>query len=186
MPSRVRSDSSSELPATTALTVRPIAGSSLIRSVPAPAGIIPCRRSVTPSWSNDCTTGTCRSRAADSAASPLVQRSACTTSGRSLLHRSCSGWLKAPTCLSRWESSALESDGPTYSTETPGASLARSGSDLPLRRAYTVTWWPWPARLVLISTSRASSPAVVLSVLPGTGVLCWATRAIFIGDASPR
>ena len=143
-PSLVRSDSSSELPAITALTVRPIAGSSLIRSVPTPAGIIRCRRSATPSESNVCTTGTERSRAADSAASPLVQRSACTTSGRSLLHCSCSGWLKAATCASRCASSlrpasASESAGPTYSTETPGASLARSGSDALPRRAYTVT-----------------------------------------------
>ena len=144
MPRRVRSDSSSELAATTALTVRPIAGSSRIRSVPAPAGISPCRRSVTPSWSNDCTTGSCRSRAADRAARPLVQRSAWTTSGRSLAHASCSGALNAPICLTRWESSALESAGPTYSTETPGARLARSGSRWPLRRAYTVTWWPCP------------------------------------------
>ena len=147
--------------------------------MPAPAGISPCLRSVTPSWSNDCTTGIWRSRAADRAARPLVHRSACTTSGRSLAHCACSGALNAPICLTRWESSALESDGPTYSTETPSARLARSGSCLPLRRAYTVTWWPSPARLLLISTSRASSPAVVAASV-ATGVLYWATRAIFM------
>src|SRR6185437_7916053 len=65
------------------------------------------RRSATLSELNSWTTGIPRSRAAASAASPLVQASACTTSGRSLSQRLRSGPLKAVT---RWSRSA--SPGP--------------------------------------------------------------------------
>ena len=140
-PSRVRSDSSSELPAITALTVRPIAGSSLIRSVPTPAGIIPvpalghAQRVERLHHGNlEVAGGRQRREPAGPAqrvhhvgavlAPPVVQRLA---EGADL--REQVGVVAA----------ASESAGPTYSTETPGASLARSGSAALLRRAYTVT-----------------------------------------------
>jgi hypothetical protein len=80
-PSRVRSLTSAELAAMTAFALRPMAGSSRILAGGAEEAW--SRRSATPSELNDCTTGMPRSRAAASAASPLVQRTACTTSGRS-------------------------------------------------------------------------------------------------------
>ena len=182
-PSLVRSDSSSELPATTALTVRPIAGSSRIRSVPAPAGIIPCRRSVTTERVERLHHGNAQVAGGRQGREPAgpAQR----------VHHV--GAVLAPSvvqrlaerrrpALSRWESSSApaQSDGPTYSTLTPGASLARSGSDaLVAARVH--------GHLVAVAgqaRAHLDQPGVVAarawSLSPGTGVACWATRAIFI------
>ncbi len=192
-PSLVRSLSSSELPATTAFALRPMAGSSRIRSRPAPPGATWWRRSATPRESNDCTTGMRRSRAAAREARPLVQRSACTTSGRSPRHRSRSGWLNAGTCASRSDSPSLPAAAPMYSTVTPGETSARSGSVALCRCAYTVTRWPLLASDRLSSRSResAAGPAVPSKAEPeavsaemgspdmDVALLC-CSRAIFI------
>ena len=92
-PRLARPETSAELVATTAVALRPMAGSSLIRAADAPYALTApvwsrrpavARRSVTHRELNSCTTGMPRSRAAASAARPLVQRSACTMSGRSV------------------------------------------------------------------------------------------------------
>ena len=101
-PRLVRSVTSAELVASTAVALRPMAGSSLIRAADAPSALTTSvrsatLRSVTPRERNSCTIGMLRSRAAASAARPLVQRIACTTSGRSSCHWLRSGPLKAGT-----------------------------------------------------------------------------------------
>ena len=145
-----------------------------------PAGISPWRRSVTPSWSNDWTTGICRSRAADRAARPLVQRSACTTSGRSLPHCSRSGSLNAPIWLTRRESSRAGVGRADVLDADAGGELG------PLRQRLAVA--PRVDRHLVALAGQALAHlhhgGVVacggVSVSVGTGVLCWATRAIFM------
>ena len=138
-PRLARSATSAELVASTAVALRPMAGSSLIRAADAPSALTTSvrsatLRSVTPRERNSCTIGMLRSRAAASAARPLVQRIACTTSGRSSCHWLRSGPLKAGTRSSSPASPSSPSasapgTGPAVmcSTRTPAWSSARSG-----------------------------------------------------------
>ncbi len=167
-PTLARPETSAELVATTAVAPRPMAGSSLIRAADAASAFTApgessrraaAWRSVMPSESNSCTTGMPRSRAAASAARPLVQRSACTMSGRSLCQWLRSGPLKAGTRLSRSASPGSSPAGPAsmYLTWTPSCSWACSGRSGRFFSVYTVTWWPWLASLRVSSLSPMSS-----------------------------
>ena len=84
------------------------------------------RRFVTPSAWKVCTTGTSRSRVADSAASPDIQKCACTRSGGSAANRAASSEPSRPTSGSS-SSFGTGAAGPASrcSTSTPSAVRTR-------------------------------------------------------------
>ena len=87
------------------------------------------RRSATPGELDACATGMPRSRVAIRAGSPLVQLTACTTSGRSRRQRARSGSLNAGTRASSSASPRLPA-APTgmCTTRRPPPGSARSGT----------------------------------------------------------
>ena len=104
-------------------------GRSLAGGGVAGSALVWFRRSVTPGELNACTTGMPRSRVAIRAASPLVQLTACTTSGRSRRQRARGGSLNAGTRASSSASPRLPA-APTgmCTTRRPPPSPARSGT----------------------------------------------------------
>ncbi len=142
-PSRTSSCDSSVEVAMTADTSRASARSIRIRT----GGLVSCRPwkrfFVTPSAWKVCTTGgsarpSCR--AAATAASPDIQKCACTTSGGSAARRSASARPRSPTYGSS-SSFGSGSAGPASrcSTTTPSSVTTRPGRSAESRRVCTVT-----------------------------------------------
>ena len=151
-----------------------------------PAGMRPWRRSVTPSWSNVWMTGSWRSRAAARAARPLVQRTAWTTSGRSLAHAARSGALNAPIWAARRESSPPGPEGPTYSTRDAGGEVGPLGE----RGAVAAGVDGHLVALAGQAPAHLDQPGVVgrrRSVAVGDGGAVLGDQGdLHVGDASPR
>ena len=182
-PSRISSPTSSVQVATTRSTSRASARSSRIRT----GGLVSSRpwnrRLVTPSAWKVCTTGRSRSRVADSAASPDIQKCACTTSGGSAANRAASSEPSWPTSGSS-SSFGTGAAGPASrcSTSTPSSVRTRSGSSAESRRVWTVTSWPARASARASDSTWTFWPPASTPPTAASGLACSDTMAILIGS----
>ena len=180
-PSLVRSDSSSELPATTALTLRPIAGSSRMRSVPTLS-----RQHVVPALGD--AKGVERLHDRDAQVAGGGQGGEAAGPAQRVHHV---GALVAPPLVQRLAERGHLGEqfglvarvlvaGPMYSTVTPGsssASVRRRGAVPPRVHGH-------PMALAGQAPAQFAQPWRRLLGDRRMGV-CWATRAIFM-DGPPR